>query len=377
MGISGFNPTLKKINPKIFHDMHLKELTGKKFAIDISIFINKFAMTNQETWLNQLTYFLMNFIKYNIDVVIIFDGQNVPPEKMEEREDRKSNQQKSKVREEKLNHFKQKLEMMCFDGDETKLVPEDLQQELKKLCRLVKGETLNFNDPEDVMLFLTKKLHKAEQAAEGITKRHKELTRMLVKNMGFKYIQADGEAEALAASMAYNGLVDGVFSRDTDTLTYGCPMLVFEIKDSKVSILYLKEVLATLEMTMKQFKDFCICMKCDYNKRMKGCGPVAILRELKKWGSIEKWREEKPELPFHELKWKRCREIFRPYSQKYLSEKCIIRQRDKNAKVLNEIFEEVSSRYTGEYVVSALEGQTNIVLMGKQSNILGNVLEDE
>lgn len=377
MGIKEFNPTLKKKNPALFHTMHMKELTGKKFAIDISIFINKFAMTNQETWLNQLTYFLLSFIKHNIEAIIIFDGQNVPPEKLDERENRKSNQQKSKVREENLSHLKEKLEMTCFDGENAKLVPESLQEEVKKLVRFAKGEQVNLKDPDDVLLFLTKKLHKAEQAAEGITKRHKELTRSLVKAMGFKYIQADGEAEALAASMAYHGLVDGVFSRDTDTLCYKCPLLVFDIKQSMATVMYLSEILETLDMTMKQFRDLCICLGCDYNHRMNKKGPAKILEALAKWGSIEGWKEAQPDLPFHELKWKRCREIFRPYSKKYLQEKCNITQREKNVTVLNEIFEEVSSRYTGEYVISALNGKANIVLMGNSSNILGDVEENE
>lgn len=368
MGIKDINAVIKKADPTVFKDIPVEELKGKSFAVDISIFINTFAMSSQEFWVNLLTNFLMNLVKYKLNPIIIFDGLNVPIEKLDERENRKSSQQKNKVREDKLLHLKEKILMTCFDGETTKLVPEEIQEDIKKSCRIGKDD-LNLNDAEDVLLYVMNKLTKAEQAAAGITQNHKETARALVKAMGLRYIQADGEAESLAASMAYHGIVDGVISRDTDTMVYGCPLLITAIEKGIAKTVYLDDVLKALEMPMKQFRDLCICLGCDYNSRIPKQGQVACLKNIKKYGSIEKWREADSSLPFHILKWKRCREIFRPFSKEYI-DRCSIRSKPTDEKALDEIFTTVNSKYTGEYVLSCLNGKAIPMFLGKETSLL-------
>lgn len=376
MGIKDINAVLKKIDPNIFQDIPLTDLKGKRFAVDISIWLNTFAMSSQEFWLNLLTNFLMNLVKNDLNPIIVFDGLNVPVEKLDERENRKNSQQKSKVREDKLQHLKDKIMMTCFDGDESKIVPEEIQEEIKKSCRLSKTETLNLRDADDVLLFVMSKLNKAEQAAAGITKNHKDSARALVKAMGLSYIQADGEAESLAASMAYHGMVDGVISRDTDTMVYGCPLLITAIEKGVAKGIYLKDVLKTLEMPMKQFRDLCIALGCDYNSRIPKQGQVSCLKNIRQYGTIEGWREAQPSLPFHQLKFKRCREIFRPYSETYLKDKCKITVKPTDEKILDTLFTEANSKYTGAYVLSCLKGNAIPMFLGKETSILDDFEED-
>lgn len=374
MGIKDLNSVIKKINSSPFKQIPIEKFKKKRFAIDISIFINRFAMSSQQFWFNLMTNFLLNFIKYEITPIIVFDGLHVPEEKMVEREDRKNAKQKSQERECKISHFKEKLMLQCWQGEDTKIVPESLQKEFSTMFRL-KDVEINLRDPEEVLLFVTEKLNKAEQAAVGVQKTHKEMTRDLVTSMGFQYIQAYGEAEALCTSMAIHGLVNGVISGDTDNLAYGCPLLITDIKKGVADCVCIDDVLRVLEMSQKQFIDLCICLGCDYNKRMPGIGPAKILPAIKTHGSIRKWREEDSSKPFHILKWKRCREIFRPYSKDYLDEKCHIKTKPFNPAKLNELFQSVDSRYTADYVSNVLNGNYDPQFQGKETGT--NILNED
>lgn len=361
MGIKGLLPFIKKINKDIFQTIPINDLKGLKFAVDISIFINTFALASQEYWFIQMTNFLLNLIKYDLNPIIVFDGKNVPEEKLVEREDRKSSKQKNKAREEKIGLFKEKLIMKCWNGDEVRLVPDDLIDEFKVLF---KKNDVNPRDAEEVLLFVTEKLQKVEQQAMGITNDHKEMTRTLVKSIGMKYIQADGEAEALCSSLAYHGIVDGVISRDTDTLVYGCPIFVKEIKAGKAEVVYLKDILSTLELTQKQFINMCIAFGCDYNKNMPQIGPAKVYPAIKKYGNIKNWKNDVPTLPFYILKWKRCLEIFRPYSKEYL-QKCNITIKTFDGPTLDKLFTETNSKYTSQYVKDVMEGKIENKFQGK------------
>jgi len=328
-------------------------------------------MTSQETWFNTMTNFLISFVKYKINVIIVFDGKNVPKEKLVERELRKTNQQTQKARVDKIKFFKEKLMLRCFEGKEVKLVPESLGEEFKETFKRCKIDDINVKDAEEVLTFVQERLDKSEQAAEGVQPHHKSMTRDLVKALGLPYIEADGEAEHLAASMAYQGIVDGVISRDTDTLCYGCPLLITDIKNGMFSYVTLKDMLETLKMSMTQFVDLCICLQCDYNHRMPKHGPAAIYTAIQKYGGIDEWKEAFPEKPFHLLKYNRCREIFRPYSKKYFQNKCKIKKSKKiDVETLDKLFDTVNSKYTGEYIKGVMEGKYTASYMGNWEKII-------
>lgn len=371
MGIKDLNSVINKFgNSTVFKKIKATEMKGKRFAVDISIFINSYVMISQENWFNTMTNFLLNFRKYKINCIIIFDGINVPKEKLVERESRKNSQQTQKVRLEKLKFLKEKILMKCVDGDEHKLVPEQLQDDFKEVFKRVNINNVNPRDSEDVLTFLQEKIDKAEQVAEGVKPHHKIMTRNLVKYLGLPYIEADGEAESLAASMAYQGMVDGVISRDTDNLVYGCPLLVTNIGDV-FECVYLKDILSALDITMTQFVDMCICLQCDYNARMPKHGPAAVIKAIKEYKSIDVWKEAHPDKPFHLLKYNRCREIFRPYNKKYFEKKCkIVKNKKVDVAKLDEMFDSVDSKYTGEYVKGVMEGKYEPSYRGNWGSII-------
>jgi 5'-3' exonuclease len=371
MGIKDLNQLIKKYSKEnVFKEIPAKDFQGKIFAVDISIFICSFVLSNQETWFSRMTGFLLSFKKWDINVIIVFDGKNVPQEKLIERESRKSNQQKEKARLEKLQFFKERVMLHADD-----IIPEPLQDEFKDLFKHSKKniESLNLRDPEDMIVYLQEQINKKEQTSEGIQPHHKEMTRQLVTYMGLRYIEAHGEAESLAESMAYHKMVDGIISRDTDSLVYGPNVLITNCEGNTFKCVYLKDILRNLEISMETFIDICICLGCDYNHRMKLVGPAKIYPALQKYKTIDEWKKDCPEKPFHELKYNRCREIFRPYSKKYLTRKCNIRQKEINIDGLNKLFQRANSRYDGNYVMSVLKGENPGQYLGNWESII----EDE
>ena len=345
MGIKELNKTIKRFgDASIFQQIPIEQFKGKRFAIDISIFICGFVMTSQELWFNTMTNFLLSFYKHKINIVVVFDGKHVPKEKLIERESRKSASNAQQKRMESIKAYKEKLLTMCVYDDEIKPIPIKLQETFDELFKRGKAKQVNVEDTEEVIEFVSEKLYSIEQSAEGIKECHKTMTRRLVKYLGIPYIEAYGEAEALASSMAYQGFVDGVISRDTDSLCYGTPILMTDIKRGLASVVKLDDILSSLNFTKPQFIDMCIALQCDYNKRMPKHGMVAVHKAISQYKSLKEWEAAFPEKPFHLLKYKRCQEIFKSYSRKYLSKKCSIKKRKFNEKEITKLF--IEAQYT-------------------------------
>jgi len=188
-------------------------------------------------------------------------------------------------------------------------------------------------------------------AAEGVQPIHREITRNLVKAMGFSYIQAYGEAEALCSSLAFRGYVDAVISTDSDCLAYGTPILIIEIKGGQWQFYRLKDVLRTLGLKFTPFVDMCIALGCDYNTNIPKYGKKKVYDCIRKYGSLDKWEEAESHLEFEILRYQKCRKYFTAYSDRYIR-KCIFRTpTDANITELDSIFSGTGSTYTGKYVL--------------------------
>ena len=75
MGIKDLNKFFKENASNSIKLLHLKELDGKKIAIDISIYLYKFS--NEEDSLIENIYLMLSILKfYNITPLFIFDGKN-------------------------------------------------------------------------------------------------------------------------------------------------------------------------------------------------------------------------------------------------------------------------------------------------------------
>lgn len=134
------------------------------------------------------------------------------------------------------------------------------------------------------------------------------------KAEGFTVLQSVTESERLASLMCFHGIVDAVFSSDSDCLVYGVPLLVTKIfndtdKVKKYNCYRLERVLKLLDFDFNTFREFCISIGCDYNKRLYRCGPVKAYNYFKQYGRYSNFPDDLKEKT---LCWKmgRCLELF-------------------------------------------------------------------
>jgi 5'-3' exonuclease len=100
MGIPHLNGFLKKHCANSIIDIALSSISGKKIAIDISIYLYKY--TAEKKLIENMYLMLSVFNKYNIIPVFIFDGKP-PPEKRELLQKRKENKTFAEIEYNRLN----------------------------------------------------------------------------------------------------------------------------------------------------------------------------------------------------------------------------------------------------------------------------------
>lgn len=229
MGIRNLNRYLKEHCPNSIHQIHLSELSGKRIAVDISIYLYKYETENA---LIENMYNMISIFKYyNIIPIFIFDGKP-PPEKKELLLKRKINRLES---QEEYN----KLKLLIENNDNEKELKQNMLLSLDQLKRQI------------VQIDKTK------------TEKIKEL----IRAYGATYYDAPGEADELCASLVINKKVWACLSEDMDLFVYGCKRVLryFSIINHNVILYNIKSILLELNMTQKEFKEVCILSGTDYN----------------------------------------------------------------------------------------------------------------
>lgn len=359
MGIQDLFKVLGSRCPDHIHDFHLSQWTGTSAAVDISIFMNKYVKSaGDKLWMNIFFLFLCTLKKHNIKAVCIFDGPNPPQEKIEEQNARREQAAKGVARLKRATEIRNMLlkeyipkdvpleedlqeECQKLLGYYSKTTTEDIDGELEEITKLVNRQkyqkTIDWAESTDVYDSLKELVDRLERQTAPITNHQREQAWDIVKMMGLPTFQADGEAEALCAYMCIHGYVDAVLTEDTDVLAYGTPWMLafkdYKLSDEKVKGIYLPDVLDILGYDMDEFRDLCILLSCDYNKRVKGYPPTKSGKPPKnpKPKSIG-WVGALDMIDLHRtleecenyiddiepLKYERCRELFTPITDEEL-----------------------------------------------------------
>jgi flap endonuclease-1 len=258
------------LTPIMFkHDIQLKDLAGKKLAVDANNFIYQFLsvvrtrgtipLTGPDgtvtSHLAGLLYRITHLTsKYNMNLVFVFDGK--PPQLKQEEIERRC-----QLREKATNEWKEALRV----GDYT-----------KAFSKAVMSSRLTGSMIQDAKRLLTL--------------------------LGVPHVQAPSEAEAQAAFMAMKGDVWASSSKDYDSLLFGTPRLVRYLtiygkeylpskgvsRPLKPELIVLQEFLAKQGISRNQLVDMAILIGTDFNKGVKGIGPKTALKLIKKHGSIDK-----------------------------------------------------------------------------------------
>ncbi len=250
------------------NDIQLRDLTGKKLAIDANNFIYQFLSVIRTRDTTPLTgpdgtvtshlagilYRVTHLIsEYSMSFVFVFDG---PPPKLKQEEIEKRRQ----LREKATREWKEALRMGDYD---------------KAFSKAVMMSRLTGPMVQDAKKLLTL--------------------------LGIPHVQAPSEAESQAAYMAMKGDVWASSSKDYDSLLFGTPRLVRyltiygkEYLPSKgvsrplnPELIVLDEFLTKHGISRNQLVDMSILIGTDFNKGVKGIGPKIALKLIKEYNRLE------------------------------------------------------------------------------------------
>ena len=97
MGIKGLNDMLRKNCINVFEEIHISEYAFKKVAIDTSLFLCKFKAIAGDKCLEMFIKLVSCLRSNEIHCDFIYDA-GFPPEKAEERAERRRQAEKNKQR---------------------------------------------------------------------------------------------------------------------------------------------------------------------------------------------------------------------------------------------------------------------------------------
>jgi len=230
MGIRYLNRFLRDNASCAIKAISLSELSGKKIAVDISIYMHKYAA--EDSLIENMYAMLSMFRHYNITPIFVFDGKP-PAEKKElllkRHEDKKN----------ALNEFS-KLQKLLENNDDM----EDCEkQEIVGQMDILKRNFV--------------KIHKSDI----------EIVKGLIRAYGGTYYDAPGEADEVCALLATKGKVWATLSEDMDMFVYGCPHVIRYLSLlNHTAVLYdIKKILQNLGITQKELREICILSGTDYN----------------------------------------------------------------------------------------------------------------
>ena len=251
MGIRALNKFLQVKCKSSIKSIPLSELSGKKIAVDISIYLYKYISEN--ALLENLYLMISIFREHNIIPIFIFDGKP-PTEKNDTIASRKKN--KTDAREE-YYRLKLLIENMKSEIDTDTETDAEIDIESKRQKEIEKESEIN--DISQTMEQLKKKF---------ISIKYDDIqnVKTLLQAYGMTYFEAPGEADILCAKLVTNNIVYACLSEDTDMFVYGCGRVLryLSLTLSNVVIYDLNNILKSLNITIDVFKKICILYGCDY-----------------------------------------------------------------------------------------------------------------
>ena len=262
MGIKNLNRFLKDNSASSIKFTKLSKLSGKKIAVDISIYMYRFA--SDDNLIENMYLMLSIFRHYNIIPIFVFDGKP-PPEK---RELLMKRRQTKKDAEEEYKRLKVSLQ----NNDE---LDEIERQEI--LCSMdgLKRKFVNVSN-HDI-----------------------DVVKRLISSYGFDYYDAEGEADEICALLAIKEKVWACLSEDMDMFVYGCPrvMRYFSLLNHTAVIYDVENILNNLGISQKEMREICVLSGTDYNSLDENDNATNLNTTLK---YFKKYHKEKTDVDFYD-----------------------------------------------------------------------------
>ena len=220
MGIRNLNRFFRTNASESISKCTMKELSGKTIAVDISVYMYRFATDN--LLIENIYLMLALFKHYNIIPLFIFDGK--PPIEKRALLDQRKKRKKEAFKEYQL------LQEECQDVDNVYL------KNLKRQFINISKDDIHF-------------------------------VKQLICAYGFNYYDAPEEADVLCAILAIQQHVWACLSEDMDMCVYGCPRIIrcLSLMNHSVMLYDMTKILTQLNICQKELRDICVLAGTDYN----------------------------------------------------------------------------------------------------------------
>lgn len=230
MGIRMLNKYLKEYSSNAMEEVTISELSGKKIAIDVSIFMYQFKGENTLT--ENMTKMIKHFTNNNITPIYVFDGR--PPD--------------------------EKIEVLTH-RDNTKKMSKAKCDNIQNII------TTNNNLSDNERSLLIDKLKNEKKNCLHITNANIRDVKKIMNRMGIPYLEAKGEADELCVYLVKKNFAWACITQDMDMFVYGCPRVLrnYSLKKDTMVLYTMTNILDNLHMTQADFTE--VCSFCtDYNK---------------------------------------------------------------------------------------------------------------
>jgi len=263
MGIKHLNQFLKENSGESIKFISIAELSGKKIAVDISIYMYKYA--SEDTLIENMYLMLSVFRHYNVIPIFIFDGKP-PTEKNELLQKRRQDKREA---EEEFNKLK---------------------------IRLSNNPGMDETEKQDII----NNMDMLKKTFVHINKNDIENVKELIRSFGATYYDALGEADELCAMLAIKGKVWACLSEDMDMFVYGCPRVLryLSLLNHTTVIYDMKGILEKLGITQKELREICVISGTDYNSLNDDSKNLPTLYTTLKY--FKKYHREKTNIGFYD-----------------------------------------------------------------------------
>ena len=260
MGIKHLNRFFKEHCKQSIKLASLETLRGKKIAVDISIYMYRYA--SDDALLENMYLMLATFRHYNIIPIFVFDGKP-PAEKTELLKKRKEEKLSA------LNEYNQmKSQLNAINNEEER-------KEMLSNMELLKRTFVHLD---------IKQIQQVKQ---------------MIRAYGATYYDAPGEADELCAMLVIKNLAWACLSEDMDMFVYGCNRVLryLSLANHTVVSYDLKGMLTELEITQQNLREICVLSGTDYNTNNDNNTLHATLKMFKKFMRAP---NKNPDVSFYE-----------------------------------------------------------------------------
>lgn len=307
MGIKNLHKFLRKHIPELYRIVPLTTFSGKRVALDTSLFLYKYKSTHKENWLTGFSNLISTLLKHNIYCVFVYDSK-APAEKNLKKEERKQRKMNAKSKIDELENALKEAEETGFVSDILKEITYRKYEEMEMHLEIPDDNFYDKNVIQNEISFLHNQIVNVTRKDISISKEYLDL-------LHIPYIVSRNEAEAekLCSELCIHGYVDYVLSDDTDVLAYGSPnvMMRINITREECTLIQYDTILQKLNLKPSEFVDFCILCGTDYNSNIKQIGNEKAYTIILNHRTIENAKKYFINIDFNVLNFQRGRELFK------------------------------------------------------------------